>query len=264
MLTRRAALTGALATPALVRAAQAPHVATPLAARPLSRADLPWWKARHEAKLREKAERGRIDLVFLGDSITQQYEHAGPPAFLDYVPVWERFYGDRRALNLGFKGDATSHLLWRIENGEVAGIAPRAAVALIGANNFGHLHWPAEATIPGIEAVVAATRAALPRTPIVLLAVLPSDRGPWVADNTLRTNRALVDRYGHRGEDGVTFVDVNGLFVREGRIDTSQFADPLLPHPAPALHPTAAAQARMAAALEPTIMALLGDRDHRT
>lgn len=258
MPTRRALLAtaGLLAIPPRPGAA-ADAPALPLAARPLSRADLSWWRERHAAKLQEKQRRGRIDLVFLGDSITQQYERAGPPDFLDYRAVWERFYGGRRALNLGFTGDATSHLLWRIENGEVAGIAPRVAVVLIGANNFGHLHWDADATIPGVEAVMDATRRQLPATQILLLSVLPSDRGPWVARNAARTNDALSRRFGTEGHGGMRFVDLTALFTRDGHIDLTWYADPKLPRPEPALHPDAAGQARMAAALEPTIAALM-------
>ena len=114
-----------------------------LAATPISRMDLSWWRARHEAKLEELQSR-RVDLIFLGDSITQDYEVTGPPDWRDFEPVWQHFYGGRNAVNLGFNGDATSHLLWRIENGEVAGIAPKVAVILIGANNLGRLHWAPE------------------------------------------------------------------------------------------------------------------------
>ena len=124
---------------------------TILAATPISRMDLPWWRARHEAKLKELAE-AKPALIFLGDSITQDWEHVGPPEWKDFVPVWQRFYGDRHAVNLGFNGDTTASLLWRIQNGEVAGIAPTVAVILIGANNMGHVHWSAEDTVAGIDA----------------------------------------------------------------------------------------------------------------
>jgi lysophospholipase L1-like esterase len=265
MRTRRAVLGAALAaTGGLLPTTATIAAGPPLAARPLSRADLPWWRDRHAAKLEESRRRRPIDLVFLGDSITQNYERSGPPAFLDYHPVWNRFYGDRRALNLGFTGDATSHLLWRIENGEVAGIAPRVAVILIGANNFGRLHWSAADTVEGIGAVVDAARARLPMTRIVLLTVLPSDRGPWVTASTARTNAALRERYGRADGERVHLVDMTAVFERDGRIDLDLYADPRLPRPRPALHPDATGQAMMAAALELTIARLMGDRDHRS
>src|ERR1700723_660398 len=104
---------------------------TILAATPIARTDLPWWRQRHEAKLHELAQ-AKPELIFLGDSITQDWERSGPPEWQDFAPVWRRFYGDRHAVNLGFKGDTTASLIWRIRNGEVANISPKAAVVLIG------------------------------------------------------------------------------------------------------------------------------------
>ena len=51
---------------------------TILAAVPISRMDLPWWHQRFDEKqveLREKHPK----LIFLGDSITQNWERHGPP-----------------------------------------------------------------------------------------------------------------------------------------------------------------------------------------
>jgi lysophospholipase L1-like esterase len=258
MLPRRTLLLAA-ASPLL--AAAPAHAKTPPAAVPIARLDLPWWRERHAAKLAE-IKRGRIDLVFLGDSITQDWEHAGPPAWRDFRPVWQRFYGDRNAVNLGFSGDATSHLLWRIEHGEIDGIAPKVAIILIGANNLGRLHWPAADDVLGIEAVVAATRRRLPRAHILLLGILPSQRSDWATRTTMEVNRTLAARYGNGAVAGVTFLDVGAVFMRGGVLDRSLFFDPLLTPPEPPLHPTAEGQARMAAAMEPTLAALLGDRNH--
>jgi lysophospholipase L1-like esterase len=230
----------------------------PLAAVPIDRLDQPWWKARHEAKLAE-ARSGPVDLVFLGDSITQEYERTGPEPFRDFRAVWQRFYGGRHALNLGFTGDATSHLLWRIEHGEIDGISPKAAVILIGANNLGRLHWPAPADVRGIEAVVDAAHRHQPAMKILLLGVLPSDRGEWVRVTTGEINAALAARYGRGTVPYVTFVDLSPLFLAGAAIDTSLFLDPLETPPAPALHPSPKGQARIAAAIEPLLCPILGD-----
>ena len=246
-----------LAAPFVVAAGRAPRL--PLAAEPISRMETRWWRERHQAKLAElKAH--RPELLFLGDSITQNYERSGPPAWRDFRPVWERFYGGRRAVNLGFSGDATSHLLWRMMNGELAGIAPKAAVILIGANNLGRLHWPAGEDIIGIRTVVDEARRRLPRTHLLLLGVLPSIRSAWASATTLEINRGLAEIYGTGGVSGVTYRDVGGVFMRGGRVDAARFYDPLLSPPDPPLHPTAQAQAAMAAAIEPVVAELLGDK----
>jgi lysophospholipase L1-like esterase len=253
---------------ALLLAAAAPLLAatpacakTPLAAVPISRLALTWWRERHAAKLAE-IKRSRANLVFLGDSITQDYEQAGPPAWRDFRPVWQHFYGDRNAVNLGFSGDATSHLLWRIENGEIDGISPDVAIILIGANNLGRLHWPTDENVQGIEAVVAETHRRLPHAKILLLGILPSERSDWASRTTLEVNRALAAKYGNGAVAGVTYLDIASAFMRGGALDRSLFLDPLLQPPEAPLHPTAEGQARMAAAIEPTLARLLGDRNH--
>ena len=232
---------------------------TVLAATPISRMNLSWWRTRFEAKQAELHSRP-INLLFLGDSITQYWEMRGPPDWRDYAPIWDRFYGDRNAINLGFNGDATSHLLWRIENGETAGITPKVAVVLIGANNFGRLHWSAADTVAGIDAIIAQLRDRLPHTKLLLLSVLPSDRSAWATDNTLATNHALAARYGHDGD--VTFLDLTSIFMANGKLNRDRYLDPLLTPPEPSLHPNAHGQLLMAEAIEPTLAALLGDRRH--
>src|SRR5271165_294140 len=247
------------ATLLLLCGATLPPPHTVLAATPLSRMDLPWWRARFEAK-QEELRRRRVDLLFLGDSITQYWEMEGPPDWRDFVPVWERFYGDRNAINLGFTGDTTAHLLWRIENGETTDIAPKVAVILIGANNFGRVHWSATDTVAGIDAIIAQLRHRLPHTKLLLLGILPSDRSAWVTESTLAANRALAARYGHDGD--VTYLDLGGVFMTDGKLNRDRYLDPLLTPPEPPLHPNAQGQLLMAEAMEPTLAALFGDHRH--
>lgn len=233
---------------------------TVLAATPISRMDLKWWRERHQAKLAE-LRRVRPNLIFLGDSITQDWEDDGPEPWRDFVPEWRRFYGDRNAVNLGFKGDTTASLLWRIRNGEVDDIAPRAAVILIGANNLGRLHWSAADTVLGIDTIIAELRRRLPATRVLLLGVLPSERSDWTTQTTWTINRALDEKYAH--DPVVTFLDVGFVFMKDGRLNRDLFLDPKLRPPDPPLHPSAQGQALMSAAMEPVLAGLLGDKPHQ-
>lgn len=246
----------------LLIGAAAPPTRPPvvLAATPISRMDLPWWRERHEAKLRELHQK-HPDLIFLGDSITQDWEFHGPPPWMDFAPVWERFYGDRNAVNLGFIGDTTASLLWRIQNGEATGIAPKVAVILIGANNLGRLHWSADDTLAGIDSSIRELHRRLPETRVLLLGVLPSDRSDWTTEATKVINAGLAGRYPKGGT--VTYVDVGWIFMRDGRLNHELYYDPKRTPPRAALHPSAEGQALMAAAIEPTLAVLLGDRPHR-
>jgi lysophospholipase L1-like esterase len=230
---------------------------TILAATPISRMDLPWWRARHEAKLKEIAT-ARPELIFLGDSITQDWEDTGPPEWRDFAPVWQRFYGDRHAVNLGFKGDTTASLIWRIRNGEVAGIAPKAAVILIGANNLGRVHWSAEDTVAGIDTIISDLHHRLPQTKLLLLAVLPSERSAWITETTSQINQMLAARY--NDDKSVAFLDLTALFMRGGKLNRDLFLDPKLTPPDPPLHPSAQGQAIMAKAMEPVLATMLDDK----
>ena len=245
----------------LAGAAPEPHISRQvvLAAMPISRMDLPWWRQRHEAVL-ARIHAGRTGLIFLGDSITQDWERHGPPPWMDFQPAWNRFYGDRDAVNMGFVGDTTANLLWRIRNGEVDGINPKAAVILIGANNLGRVHWSAVDTVAGIDAIIAELHRRLPQTRILLLGVLPSERSAWATETTRAINAALAARYGNSSD--VTYLDLGPLFTKDGRLDRDMFFDPRLNPPANPLHPTAEAQEGMAEAMEPTLARLLGDRNH--
>jgi lysophospholipase L1-like esterase len=254
-MRRRRILAAALASPLLPSPALA---RVPLAAEPIDRMTTPWWRERHEAKLAE-IRRSAPNLLMLGDSITQDYEERGPPGWRDFVPVWEHFYGGRRAINLGFKGDATSHLLWRLLHGELEGMRPRAAVLLIGANNMGAPHWGAADTIEGIEAILRLCRQKQPQMGVVLVSVLPSLRSAWITATTKAINAGLAARYGGGKVRGIGYVDVTGLFERDGAVDSRLYMDPMLTPPAPPLHPTAQTQARMAAMIEPALAAMLGD-----
>jgi lysophospholipase L1-like esterase len=230
-------------------------------ASPIGRLDDLNWKARHEAKLLEASSRP-VHLVLLGDSITADYELRGPEPLRDYSGVWQRYYADRYALNLGFGGDGTLHLLWRILNGEIDSIASKVAVILIGTNDIGWLLRSVADTLAGIHAVVAEFHIRLPAAEILLVGLLPSDRGTWVQQATAAINSTLATHYGHGQVPYVTYPDVSSTFLKNGVFDTSLFCDPQQVPPEPASHPSLEGQERMAAALEPTLSELLGDAQH--
>ncbi len=246
----RTVLRGLLFAPLLAAAPVNP------ATNPFSRMDLPWWRQRFEAKQTELAQM-QPDLIFLGDSITQDWELAGPEPWRDFKPGWEHYYGHRRAINLGFKGDTTASLLWRMRHGELSNIAPRAAVVLIGANNFGRVHWDAAQTVAGIRSVIDELHHTLPQTHVILVSILPSERSAWISENTERANAMLSAQY--KTDSGVTWIDATSIFQPNGRLDRGLFLDAMLTPPDPLLHPNAEGQQRLAA-IEPAIAAALGEQ----
>lgn len=242
-----------LAVPALL-ASGAAEAKVAAAAQPISRLDLKWWRERHEAKLVELAH-VKPDLIWLGDSITMNFEHDGAQEWDRFNRVWQHYYSQFRPVNLGFSGDATSHLLWRQMHGELDGISPKAAIILIGANNLGRLHWSAEDSVTGIDAVVAETRQRLPRTRILLLSVLPSARTSWASETTIAINESLRTRYA--GNEHTVFQDVTRDFMHGQFLDRSLFYDPLLKPPEPPLHPTSEGMRRLSIAIEGNLAKLM-------
>ena len=86
--------------------------------------------------------------------------------------MWQKYYGDRKAMNAGIGGDQTQHVLWRLDNGNIDGIKPKLAVIMIGTNNSGT--DSSEDIAAGIKAIVAKLREKLPETKILLLGIFPA------------------------------------------------------------------------------------------
>lgn len=222
---------------------------------PTDRLKEPWWAERHKAVLEAVKSHPDAQLLLIGDSITNNYDKANPPDE-DFLPTWKQFYEPRQALNLGFSGDTTAHVLWRLRNGEVEGLHPKVAVVLIGTNNTGHGDT-AEQTEAGIDAVVAELEQRLPETRILLLGILPSERGEEKVRRDRAINRYLAECYGEHAR--VAYLDIGSIFYKDGKLDSSLFYDPRLPQHGTALHPDTRGQRMMAEAIEPTLARLIGD-----
>jgi lysophospholipase L1-like esterase len=163
------------------------------------------WMVRHD-RFNERVKKGDVDLVFIGDSITQGWEGAGKD-------VWSRFYGKRKAVNLGIGGDQTQHVLWRLDHGNVDRISPKAAVVMIGTNNSGGDRSAPAQIVDGVTAIVETLRAKLPGTRILLLGIFP--RGERFNDQRgriLQVNQAI-----RKLDDGdyVRYLDIGHLFIEK-------------------------------------------------
>jgi len=231
------------------------RAAVNLATVPIGRMDLPWWRKRFETSL-QQVRNSQPELVWLGDSITQNWERSGPQPWADYQPIWQREYGRYRPLNLGFIGDTTASVLWRLDHGQVQGISPKVLILLIGANNLGRPHWGAHLTVPGIEAVVDKVHQLLPHTQVLLLGVLPSRRSAWISAETVKINAALAERYAQSTR--VRFVDVGHVLLgANGQPDAQLYLEGHAAHQTVLLHPDAQGMERIAEAIAPIVAQLM-------
>lgn len=244
---------GQVATPV-----STPPVSTPPdpAVVPTDRLSEGWWAERHKAIVAGLASHSDAQLLMIGDSITNNYDKARPPNE-DFQPIWQQYYAPRKALNLGFSGDTTANVLWRLDHGEVDGLHPKVAVVLIGTNNTGFFHETAEETEAGIDAVVADLEHRLPETKILLLGILPS-RLPS-KDLNFDVNSYLGAHYAGGEDPHVTYMDISVIFYEGGSLNDSVFYDPYLTPPRASLHPNTLGQRMMASAIEPAVARLMGD-----
>ncbi len=240
-------------------AAQTPVAApTPAAAEvkvdasaPIPKKDKGGFLKMHESFL-ARGKSGPIGLLFVGDSITSGWTKA--------PHIWEHYYGKDQPANFGISGDQTQHVIWRIANGELDGLAPKVTVLMLGTNNTG-ANTAAE-IFAADKKIVELIRTKIPATKVLLLAIFP--RGArkdkeghipeaFVADATKRM--AVINAVNAelaKLDDGqnIRFLDINSVFVgQDGKIPFAIMPDQL--------HPNAAGYQLWAAAMEPLLTEML-------
>lgn len=184
-------------------------------------------------------KKGHIDLLFLGDSITQGWNEN---------TIWQRYYSPRHAANFGIGGDRTQHVLWRIQNGELEGISPKVTVLMIGTNNL-HDDTPDEIA-QGIKTIVAEIQSRLPKTKILLLGIFPRSARP----DDARKHIATINENIARLDDGsrVHYLDIGKSFLEpDGSISPEIMPD--------YLHLSTKGYRIWAEAMEPTLWKLLDE-----
>lgn len=233
-----------LASACLAQPASAsPAVKSPVqnpATTPATRSSPTNWMSRHEGFVKQ-ARAGEIDLLFMGDSITDFWRNRGKT-------VWEKFYGERHAANFGISGDRTQHVLWRVENGELDGIDPKVIVLMIGTNNS-KSDSPDQIS-EGVEKIVGEMREKCPKSKILLLAVFPRNTRtdtPEQMDTIHKVNERIA-----KLDDGkmITFLDINHVFLGpDGKVPAEIMPD--------FLHPNEHGYQLWADAMEPTLAKML-------
>lgn len=207
---------------------------------PKSRLDAEWWAERFEEK-NGLAQNDKYPLIFIGDSITHGWEGGGKD-------VWSKYYAPRKTLNLGFGGDRTQHVLWRLQNGNFKGQAPKVCVLMIGTNNYND--DPAGEIAEGIDAIVDEIRKQSPSTKVLILAIFPRLAGP----DPVREKLADASQRASEKADGehVFYLDIGQAFLEaDGTLSEDIMPD--------FLHPNAKGYQIWAEAMEPTLRRLLND-----
>lgn len=203
--------------------------------------------------LLKKARQGRIDLYFLGDSITRRWGCADPQYAL-FLAHWQGRFSGWNAGNFGWGGDTLANILWRIQNGELEGVHPKVIVLMGGTNDVGAApddpETPSRA-VNGLRAVMRECRAHAPHARLILMGILPRADSLAAAEAVRRINAPLPEL---AQDFDAHFVDLTGDLcdeageIRPGMLDPDQ------------LHAALPVYEAWADALEPILLAELGAR----
>jgi lysophospholipase L1-like esterase len=176
----------------------------------------PAWVKRHEGFVEIAKQQGAVDVLFLGDSITDFWRREHPTQ--GGKKTFDATFSHLRTANFGISGDRTQHVLWRLENGELEGIKPKVVVLMIGTNNTGFerdgvtpRNTPAE-VIDGVTAIVKTLRTKLPAAKIMLLGIFPRAETP---DHPQRKQIAEINAVIAKLHDGETvrYLDIGSKFL---------------------------------------------------
>lgn len=185
-----------------------------------------------------RAARGDVDVMFVGDSLTEMWPKA----------LWDKHFGALKAANFGIGGDHTGNVLWRLQDPAVAALKPRVVVLMIGVNNINLCNEGADEVFAGIQAVVAKLRLQYPQARILLNAVLPEG----APESEERRRIISLNRKVQTLGDGkkVFYHDYGAVFIGEGGVLSRELQPDLL-------HFSEKGYQLLADAIRPDIEALL-------
>lgn len=183
----------------------------------------PEWAAHHEQVLRSP-QRQSSKVVVAGDSIIEilaSDTEACRNSIGPYQPLW-----------LGFSGDTTSNLLWRLEHGELEGVRPEAVVLLIGTNNTRKSRigfWSTQSDADGVLKTVQIIHDKLPNTHVVVFSIMPTAQWNWKEHKDMEINQRVSSLL--RGYNYATWIDISRLFQTDHReLDRTLFMDQVHPN----------------------------------
>jgi lysophospholipase L1-like esterase len=207
---------------------------------------------RHEAFV-AIAKRGGVDVLFLGDSITDAWGGEGHRANAPGTEVLVREFGSLKLANFGISGDRTQHVLWRLQNGELDGIQPKLVMLMIGTNNSNGKDNTAEEIAEGITTIVKEIHQRSPKTKVLLLAVFPRREKPEDPQREkLKQVNAIIGKLDDGGKT-VKYLDIGDRFLdKDGKLPKDVMPD--------FLHPNAKGYEIWAKAVKGPIQELLGNK----
>ena len=157
-------------------------------------------------QLLAKRTQGKIDVYFMGNSITRRW---GATDYPEFLANWNANFRGWNAANFGWGADRIEHMLWRIENGELDGVNPKAIVILAGTNNVGQRPGGDEKVADitrGIRALIDLCRRKALNATIIVTGILPRNDNIAVVPEISRINRNIASFADGRS---IRYLDIN-------------------------------------------------------
>jgi lysophospholipase L1-like esterase len=177
-----------------------------------------WWVQHEEINQLLKAEK-KLDIIFLGNSITQGIGGNRPSVtYKAGKPYFEKAFNEFHWVVAGISGDRTQHILWRLQNVNYASSKPKLLVLTIGVNNFNE--DSGEETADGIKLILDWLQANMPETKVLLIGPLPTGLHPN-SSNRIKYDmvHSIIKNY---TSAQVTYLPLTKYFIKQdGELDTN-------------------------------------------
>ena len=201
---------------------------------------------RHQSFL-DVAKKGNLDLLFVGDSITDWFYWPRGTGAATGGKVWEANFAPLKAGNMAIAGDTTQGALWRMQNGELEGFKAKLIVLMLGTNNINRN--PNDEIVDGDRLIIEEFKKRQPQAKVLLLGIFPRTAA---ADAPIRAIVKEINSKLAKLADNkqVFYLDIGDKFLTpDGTLTTEIMAD--------GLHPTEKGYQIWADAIMPTVKNLM-------
>ena len=179
--------------------------------------NVPFWSQRKQAfaeknrQYREKEAlymtfQPQVDLVCLGDSITQRF-------------IWSDAFPDWRVANRGIGSDTTEGMLARVDS--VVALSPRVVSVMAGINDLAQGNSPEQIAV-SYRNLLEALEQQLPETELIVTSILPVTESHTIPnENILETNQLLKNLC---AEKSILYLDIYSVFLDENGFLKDKYA----------------------------------------
>lgn len=182
------------------------------------------WETRHQEIL-DFNRTHQPEIVLMGNSITHFWGGLPANPVNNGKEAWNKHFGYRKVVNMGFGWDRVENVLWRVHHGALDGFSAKQIVLMIGTNNL-HLNTDEE-IVEGLRYLIRAIQSKQPQATFLLMGILPRRN---IEERVIQINKKIANLASGKN---IHFADAGPLFIKaDHKIDEALFTDGLHPNEA--------------------------------